>query len=315
VVGRIVFLNPFSKSEITGGIKTTYRHVELLTELGFYACVFQPDGPPGWFESRVKVLTAQPFIPASDDVVVFPEVLGGILSDMAQAPMSAEKVLYCQNQYYMTLNAMQAEAYAAVGFRRFAACSARAKDFMQRVFGLKDVAVIPCFVDGKLFAPGARKTGIALMLRKMPREAGLIRNIFQAKYPQLRSVPWNVIENRSERDTAIILNHSAVCLSLGFLESFGLVPIEAMAAGAIVVGFHGSGGLEYATSENGIWLPPDHLEEAADALAEALSGIEKNEPRFAAMREAGFATAARYTKDRTQAALRGFFGKTQSPAG
>jgi len=39
------------------------------------------------------------------------------------------------------------------------------------------------------------------------------------------------------------------------LESFGLVPLEAMASGAIVAGFHGYGGRNML-SDNGFWFPP-----------------------------------------------------------
>ncbi|HYM18776.1 MAG TPA: glycosyltransferase [Micropepsaceae bacterium] len=306
-MGRIVFLNSFGKNEMTGGIKTAYRHVELLQGLGFDASVYQPEGAPSWFESRAKVLTAQPFKALPGDILVFPEVLVGPFRELAQMRTPAEKVLYCQNQYYMTLNGAVAEGYAEMGFRRFAASSARAKAFMESVFHVKDVAIIPCFIDRDLFAPQTRKSGIALVPRKMPREAAVIRNIFQAKYPHLRHVTWNAVDNRSERETAAVLGGSLVCLSLGFLESLGLIALEAMAAGTIVVGFHGYGGLEYATDENGLWFPPDHLEETADALAQAILGIEKGDARFAVMREAGFATAARYSKDATLAALREFF--------
>lgn len=306
-MGRIVFINPFGKAEITGGIKTAYRHVELLSDLGFDACVYQPDGTPSWFESRAKVMTARPFTPAPDDVLVFPEVLAGPIRELAQMRTPAKKIMYCQNQYYMTLNGATAEGYAALGFTRFAASSIRAKEFLERVFHLKEVAIIPPPVDHRLFNPQAHKSGIALVPRKMPREAAVIRNIFGAKYPSLRSVPWNAVDNRSERETAAALSGAAVCLSLGFLESLGLIALEAMAAGTIVVGFHGYGGMEYATDENGIWLPPDHLEETADALAAAITGTERGEPRFAAMREAGFKTAAGYGRERTKAALQEFF--------
>jgi len=43
-MARIIFLNPFSRSEITGGIKTAHRHADLLTEMGFDAYVYQRDG-------------------------------------------------------------------------------------------------------------------------------------------------------------------------------------------------------------------------------------------------------------------------------
>lgn|SRR5262249_53807656 len=35
-------------------------------------------------------------------------------------------------------------------------------------------------------------------------------------------------------------------------ESLGLTPIEGMAAGCLVAGYHGYGGLEYATAQNGL---------------------------------------------------------------
>jgi hypothetical protein len=51
MMGRIIFMTPFSRMEITGGIKTNYQHAELLAELGFDACIYQPDGQPKWFKS------------------------------------------------------------------------------------------------------------------------------------------------------------------------------------------------------------------------------------------------------------------------
>ena len=45
-MARIIFLSPFAKTEITGGIKTAYRQAELLGELGFDAWVYQPEGVP-----------------------------------------------------------------------------------------------------------------------------------------------------------------------------------------------------------------------------------------------------------------------------
>ncbi len=53
-------------------------------------------------------------------------------------------------------------------------------------------------------------------------------------------------------------------------EGFGLPPVEAMSAGALVVGFHGGGGLDYATPRNGFWRSEGDLVGCADALAEAM---------------------------------------------
>ena len=136
--------------------------------------------------------------------------------------------------------------------------------------------------------------------------------MLRLKYPELASVPWAVIEDKPEREIADIFGRSTIVLSLPFLELFGLVPLEAMASGAIVVGFHGHGALEYATAENGFWFPSDHIEETADALAHVIRGLQARDPAILKMRETGRATAARYSKDAAREALRAFYGPMMS---
>jgi glycosyltransferase involved in cell wall biosynthesis len=183
-----------------------------------------------------------------------------------------------------------------------------AKGFLERVLHLSDVQVIPCFVDPEIFFPRDKVMSVALIPKKLPREAASIQKIFGLKYPRLAGIPWRIVENRSERDTADIFGRSSIVLSLPFLESFGLVPLEAMASGAVVTGFDGYGGQEYASEENGLWFAPDHLEETADALARIITGLERNDPAILRMREAGFATVAQYSRERTRLALAEFYG-------
>ena len=122
-MGRIIFMTPFSRMEITGGIKTNYQHAELLAELGFDACIYQPDGQPKWFKSSARRLVGEKLLLAPDDVVVFPEVLQGVSGEFARAPSPATKVLFCQNQYY-AVNALPPDAsYRALGFTHFACSS------------------------------------------------------------------------------------------------------------------------------------------------------------------------------------------------
>jgi glycosyltransferase involved in cell wall biosynthesis len=306
-VGRIVFLAPFVKTEISGGIKTAYRHAELLSEMGIDACVYQPEGPPSWFETRAKVMTAWRQ-PSQGDVLVFPEAINGPLVELVRTRTPAKKVLFCQAQYYALFNAIPAEDYRGLGFERIACQSAIAKGFLERVLHFEDVAVIPCFVDPVLFHPRGNAMQIAAIPKKLPREAAAIHRVFGLKYPALGSLPWAVIEDRPEREIAEIFGRSAIVLSLPFLESFGLVPLEAMASGAIVVGFHGHGALEYATAENGFWFPSDHIEETADAVAHVIHALQARDPAILKMRDAGFATAARYSKDAARDALRAFYG-------
>ena len=305
-MGRIVFLNPFARTEISGGIKTAYRHAELLTEMGFDACVYQPEGQPSWFETRAKVLRSLTQS-GTGDVFVFPEAINGPLVEIARAKTSAKKVLFCQAQYYALFNTIPPEEYRTL-FERVACQSAIAKGFIERVLHFENVAVIPCFIDTALFHPREKTMQIAAIPKKLPREAAAVSAVFRLKHPDLASVPWAVIENKPESEIADIFGRSTVVLSLPFLESFGLVPLEAMASGAIVVGFHGHGALEYATSGNGFWFPSDHIEETADALAHVIRGLQARDPAILDMLETGRATAARYSKDAAREALRAFYG-------
>jgi len=307
-VGRIVFLNPFVKTEISGGIKTAYRHAELLAEMGFDACVYQPEGPPNWFDTSARVLKSLTHA-APDDVLVFPEAINGPLVDLARARTPAKKVLYCQAQYYLLFNAIPADEYRGLGFTRIACQSEIAKGFLERVLNFQNVAVIPCFVDPALFHPREKTMQIAAIPKKLPREAAAVHSVFRLKYPELRSVPWAILENATERETAETFGRSTIVLSLPFLESFGLVPLEAMASGAIVVGFHGHGALEYVTSENGCWFPSDHIEQTSDALAHVVRVLQAKDPAILEMLDAGFATAARYSKNAARDALRAFYGQ------
>lgn len=49
--------------------------------------------------------------------------------------------------------------------------------------------------------------------------------------------------------------------------------------------------------------------------AELLTGLIRGDPGMVKMREAGRATAARYTRERTKAALRQVYGALQRPPG
>jgi len=208
----------------------------------------------------------------------------------------------------LLFNAIPPEEYRSIGFARVACQSEIAKGFLERVLHFDNVAVIPCFVDSALFRPREKSMQIAAIPKKLPREAAAIHSVFRLKYPELASVPWAILEDRNEREIADTFGRSTIVLSLPFLESFGLVPLEAMASGAIVIGFHGHGALEYATADNGYWFPSDHIEETADALAHVIGAFRTKDPSILKMVEAGQATAARYSKDAARDALRAFYG-------
>jgi hypothetical protein len=307
-VRRIVYLSPFPKTLITGGIKVMFRHVEMLEALGFDACVFAPGGRPEWMTSKASLFArANPAIDA-DNLMVFPEILTGDLGKAARTPTPAAKALLCQNQYFIFSETIPSHSLASLGFIKLLTVGQTAKRFLERMLPPATFEVVPVWVDDDMFFPREKSLRIAVFPRKLPKHYALIRQIFVLKYPRLSQIPWDLIDSKSESETADILGRAAVFLSMCDRECVPLTPLEAMACGCVVVGFHGYGGLEYATDANGVWLRPDYLEETADALAQAVLGFAQNDQRSRDMRAAAAATAKRFNRAATEAALRSAYG-------
>jgi glycosyltransferase involved in cell wall biosynthesis len=87
-----------------------------------------------------------------------------------------------------------------------------------------------------------------------------------------------------------------------------------MASGCIVVGYTGYGGLEYANSQNGFWFSPEQLEEVVDTIATVIEGLARGDRRLMHIREAGMATAARFSRQRTKEALKEVYSSFAKPA-
>jgi hypothetical protein len=307
-MARIVFLNPNPRHLVSGGVKTIYRQAEMLTELGFDAHVFQPDGRAHWFNSPASVLTSPQFMPSQGETLVFPENATGWAANLAQMPLPARKVMFCQNQFYVFDGAIAAEQLSSVGYAKIVCPGEVSKGFLSQFFHFPHIDIVPYHVDRDVFFPRSKEMQIALMPHKLPRQAALIRAMLHAKYPHRKSIPWQAIANTTEEQTAELLGRSTIYLSLSSMESFGLVPIEAMASGCIVVGFHGYGGMEYASPENGFWFSPEFLDQVVDALASAITGLERGEGILDSMRSAGHKTAERYSRERTKEALQRVYG-------
>jgi len=293
---------------IAGGVRTIYRQVETLVRHGLDACVINPHGHPTWFTSEAPVLDRGQLGIGPRDVVVFPEAF--VLDDpiiQTFLRSSAAKHCFCQNHFNVFLGAGGATSLRALGIDKAYSCSPVISRYLEAVFGYTHVPVIPCAVDPALFRPGPKSVSIAYMPRKLPKIAEVIRQSFRYRHPDLAQVPWIAIEGRSETETAEILSRAGAFLSLSSQEGLGLPPLEAMAAGCAVVGFHGGGGREYATSCNGLWYEADQLLECVDGLAQVVRAMERDEGLVHHLREHGRLTADAYSPQRMETALLAYF--------
>lgn len=304
---RIVFLNFFSRKEITGGIKVSYRCVELLAEAGYEASVWQPAGKPDWLDTTANVITDPVIKLRHDDILVFPEALNPPFVEILKKSIAVRKILFCQNPYNLINNVHAPKQMPKeLGFSHILCVSGVSKGFLSRIFGYDDIATMTISVDGKTFAPQPKKMQIAYAPRKLRWHADIIAKIFRTKFPGMRDIPWVAIDGVPEARAAEIMGQSAVYLATGQFESCPLMALEAMSAGCAVVGYHGYGGLEYATPHNGIWHYNDEIEEVVDGLYRAVKGIQTDDALIKAMIANGRATAARYNTDNMRKSLIGF---------
>lgn len=282
---RIVYVH-LANPEIAGGQKIVLRHVEALNALGFNAVLQTDPGvpAPAWFEHRAPVEHGANL--REDDVVVVPEDGPRALEFAFASP--ARVVVLCANPY----EAVGLELMAANQHRIFAALALgpRHQALVRRLLPKVPVEVVRAFADERVFRPGVKQPIGAYVPRKRPKEVAAIRRLHGVLWPD-QQIGWVRIERASEAQVADALARASVHLSLSRLESVGMTTLEAMASGCICAGFTGIGGAEYATPQNGFWVPEDDCVAAADALAEAIDLTRAGGPRLEAMREAGYETA------------------------
>jgi|KBSSwiStaDraftv2_1062776.scaffolds.fasta_scaffold47597_3 hypothetical protein len=288
-----IFYVLWSTGGITGGQKMIIRHVETLRELGFDAYVYATSGVPEQLDHRAPVVRGAGV--RAGDVVVAPDDGEEILQQCAAKAW--RPVVIAQNPYLMSRYGLNAiEAVAGAHPLTFIAVSEGLGRTLKRMFPAADVEVVRCFADERRFrSPTAKRRAIAYTPKKRLLEAGAIEGFFKRLHPQHANFAWNRIEKLSERETAEAFAASAVFLSLNRLESVGMTTLEAMASGCICAGFLGVGGREYATPDNGFWVPDDDCEAAADALAEACAVALQGGPERQRRLEAGYETARQWT--------------------
>jgi Glycosyl transferases group 1 len=298
---RIVFACPFPRDQIAGGIRTTYRHAEMLRNHGVDVSVFSPDGHPVWFKSAAQVIDGTTLTVTPTDIIVVNEIIDDVSMNFLRLPARAH--MFCQNQFYSFGSKLGMRNHCDLGIDSVYCASESIRDFYTSIYGYDDMSVIPYSVDDALFCPRPKALQIAYVPRKLPFEAEFIRTAFMKKYPNYRSVSWWPIDGKSEEEAAEIMGKSAVFLALGHRDSFGLPAIEAMSSGCAVVGFHGGGGLEFAHSDNGLWFYNDQVLNCVDALYSTVSGWEQQSQDVLRRIESGRQTAAGYNARRTLAAL------------
>ena len=291
-----------------GGELVNFQHVAALRRLGWRAFLLLDPasrvGVPSQPYLVPMVHWGEPLVFSTHDWLVMPEITQPVMFQRLAA-LRCKVAIHNQNPFYTFRGFADIASMNAYPLAGGLCCSDFTRDTLRRWGSTTDWQVVHPWVlpHFSRAAQGVTKRRqIAYMPRKRPAEIAFLRALFRGLYPEHAEVPWVEIHDMTRPQVAGVLAESLIFASLSKDEGLGLPPLEAMAAGCLVCGYDGAGGVEYATPENGFWVTEGHAEGYALALHQALT----LEAGAAAIRvRAGQATAAAFGEARFQSELAG----------
>jgi Glycosyl transferases group 1 len=313
-MGRILYIC-HDISAPRGGIGVIYDHVATLQANGFEAYIVHetkgfryPFGP-----ADIPILYTSGdglSILESDTVVVPGDHMRAI---HAFRNISCKKILFCQGHFSFFEGLNPGETWADFGFSDYLCVSEPTKQAMLKWFGVRASIVRPAIDDSyfteKPLAP-ASVVSVACMPRRGADHLRLVAGLASTRaFAKSPPISWVVIDNLPRSEVPMRLREAHIYLSTSAREGLGLPPLEAMAAGCLVVGFTGGGGLDFATASNGIWVPDDDPWAMADSLLAAAIGLgdPNTSSILEAKRLAAQQTALVYRRSRFEYDLKTFW--------
>jgi len=287
----------------SGGVRVVYRAVDHLNAAGIGAVVVhdQPGFACTWFEHTTPVICAAQASPVPGrDLLVVPEVYGPRLGEIAPG---VRKVVFNQNAYntfhgYDHVTPRGTTAYDHPQVAGAVCVSDDNAAYLRYAFPDLDVQRITYQLDPALWftepdRPRARR--ITYMPRKHADQAGQVLNILSQR-GALRDVEVLPLDRMNEQEVAAAQREALLFLSFGYPEGCPFPPKEAMAAGCLVVGYHGMGGRDYFTHEHGYPVPQGDVVAFARQVEEVLDAHRADPAALEARaRTAAAAISARYT--------------------
>lgn len=286
----------------SGGVRVIYRHVDILNANGIEAYVlhrqlghrctwFENDTPIVYWDAGIKrriydklkksisnnpvrkiFLVGAPTPTLEDtDILVLPEIYGPEIESIA---VGIPKVILNQGCYltfrgYSLKKDRLPNPYIHPDIKGVLINSEDGLNYLNYVFPTLKPARFRLNIDKQLFAYSRdKKRQICYTDRKGEQVVQQVVNILKVR-DSLAGFTLVPFSGMTQEKVAQLMRESAIFLSLGQNEGFGLPPAEAMACGSIVVGFHAGGGREFMKSEFSFPI------ECGDILgfAQALEGV------------------------------------------
>ncbi len=277
--GRVVYAS-FATQNLSGGVDVHLHHIRALRAAGNDAVLWLPQpGTPAWM-GEVPVVAGPTLELGADDLVVLPEA--PIVRGEDPAP-GARKIIFDQNHFY-TYATWDGPLEDYPGWSPAPAVWAVSEESAQVLRALNPslpVTVVPAPVDPAVFAPAAGQSGIALLPKKRPHEAVLLRRLLEQD-PRVPAGAVHVLDAVPRPEVARVLAGSAVFVALSHTDSFGLPVAEALMSGCLVAGYDGGGGVALFDAP-GAWRVP---EQRPLLLADRVADLLERQTELAPLAEA-----------------------------
>ncbi|MEZ4662538.1 MAG: glycosyltransferase [Caldilineaceae bacterium] len=299
----------------SGGVKTLYRHVMRLRQMGFDACiVHQRAGfQLSWhgIEAPVIYLEDRPqFTP--QDVWVLPEVMADFARQTKHFPGQRVVLVLSWAPAYSRLQ--PGETWRDVGVAHVLAKSPLVGDWLRWSMDA-DVTLIPEFVDpARYFYDAAQKRPQISYMTRKDSSGELLRGILTRRGAPFDAFTWQPLRELAEDEYAAHLRQSALFLPTTTQEAMHVSVLDAMACGCLVVGYSGIGGADYMIGEgaaqNCILVENGNLPALGRRLAEVLEAHRADAQQFADIIRNGGETARQFQDAQAETeALRAFFSR------
>lgn len=251
--GTAYFLCP-DDQDPSGGIRKIYRFVDILNDAGLRAYVVHAGKGfrCRWFANTTPLLAIDEVRLAGDDLLVIP----GHLDRLEAITSGAPHVIFNQGPAHtFSRSGWDRASWSPVttsGTLGIVTVSEDARAYLGFTFPQIPVWRVRLGLDPDTFHPGpaaeARPRRIAFMPRRRTRDLAYLLRTADL-LGALEGWELAPIAGLPEQEVARQLRSSGVFLALSEREGFGLPPLEAMACGCLVVGFHGGGGREFMLPE------------------------------------------------------------------
>ncbi len=323
---RITYL--MATTNVNGGAKVIFEHVNRLTKRGHQVQVVSHLGPPEWIKLDAPLIQVDIRTPLSSmvgpsDIVVATYWNHAAFGLHAAKLLDAVPVHFVQGDEFfyerfddperIGLQRISDESYQLP--MKLAVVSPVIQRKLKERYG-RDSVFVPATVDERVFFPRPkpnRKIPLILVMGtdqlgfkgiqdafaalSKVRESGRSFEVVRiSAYPQTNfGFPCKYVERPSQEELGRLYAMSDIMLTASHYESFPLPPLEAMASGTPVITTDNEGVHTYAEpGKNCVMVPVRD----ADAMAEAVNALLDSPERRSELAAAGIETASGYRWDR-----------------